>query len=198
MFLKTIAEHEASGAIADIYKHEQAKFGFVMAATSCMTARPDLLPLWEDFYGKIKAGFSLSPRDWRLITFIAAKHVPSTYCAAVYGKQLLQDLGGRPAVLALLRDYREAGLPARDVAMLEFTEIVARHASKVTQATIDNLRGVGFSDPQISDIALCASLRCFMSRFYDAMGAGPEAAFLDDDPDFRAELTVGRPLARNA
>jgi uncharacterized peroxidase-related enzyme len=198
MFLKAIAEHEASGPIAVIYAHEKEKFGFVMEATSCMTARADLLPLWEDFYGKIKAGFSLSPRDWRLITFIAAKHVPSTYCATVYGKQLLQDLGGRPAVLALLHDYREAGLSARDVAMLEFAETVARHASKVTQATIDKLRGVGFSDPQISDIALCASLRCFMSRFYDAMGAGPEAAFLDEDPNFRAELAVGRPLVRSA
>jgi uncharacterized peroxidase-related enzyme len=198
MFLKTITEHEATGAIADIYSHEQAKFGFVMEATACMTARPDLLPLWEDFYGKIKAGFSLSPRDWRLITFIAAKQVPSTYCATVYGQQLAQDLGGKPAVLALLRDYRSVGLSERDIAMLEFAEMVAQQASRITPANIDKLRRAGFSDPQISDIALCASLRCFMSRFYDSMGAGPEDKFLDDDPEIRAALTIGRPLTRRA
>jgi hypothetical protein len=34
MFLKTIAEADATGPIAEIYAQEKAKFGFVMAATS--------------------------------------------------------------------------------------------------------------------------------------------------------------------
>jgi len=59
---------------------------------------------------------------------------------------------------------------------------------------LPSLRRHGFSDPQIGDIALCASLRCFMSRFFEATGAGPEAPFIDDDESFRAALTVGRPL----
>jgi uncharacterized peroxidase-related enzyme len=195
VFLKTIAEADATGPVAEIYAQEKAKFGFVMAATACWTARPDLLPVFEDFFGKVKAGFTLGPRDWRLITFIAAKHVPSTYCAHVYGKQLCADLGSADAVLAVLRDYRTAGLTDRDVAMLAFAETVVTNASVVTQAHIDRLRAAGFTDPQISDIALCASLRCFMSRFFDATGAAPEPFFLDADETVRSALTVGRPLA---
>jgi uncharacterized peroxidase-related enzyme len=195
MFLKTIAEADATGRIAEIYAQEKAKFGFVMAATACWTARPDLLPAFEDFFDKVKAGFTLSQRDWRLITFIAAKHVPSTYCAHVYGRQLRADLGSTDAVLAVLRDYRAAGLSDRDVAMLAFAETLATNASAVTSKHIDRLRAAGFSDPQICDIALCASLRCFMSRFYDAMGAGPEDFFLDPDHAVRTALTVGRALA---
>jgi uncharacterized peroxidase-related enzyme len=195
VFLKTIAEADATGPIAEIYAQEKAKFGFVMAATTCWTARPDLLPVFEDFFNKVKAGFTLSPRDWRLITFVAAKHVPSTYCAQVYGKQLRADLGSADAVLAVLRDYRAAGLSDRDVAMLAFAETVVTNASRVTQADIDRLHGAGFTDPQICDIALCASLRCFMSRFYDATGAGPEPYFLDADETVRTALTVGRALA---
>jgi uncharacterized peroxidase-related enzyme len=194
MFVKTIAPDEAEGRIAESYESDKAEFGFVMAATACWTARPDLLPLFEDFTGKVKAGFSLSPRDWRLITFIAAKHVPSTYCAQVYGQRLLQDLGSKDAVLAVLRDYRSAGLDDRDIAMLAFAETVVKDASKVTQAHIDRLRAVGFTDVQICDIALCAALRCFMSRFFDAMGAGPEKHFLDPDDAFRKALTVGKAL----
>lgn len=59
-------------------------------------------------------------------------------------------------------------------------------------ASANRLRAVGFTDQQICDIALCASFRCFVSRFFDAMGAGPEAAFIDSDERFRTAMTVGK------
>jgi len=45
-----------------------------------------------------------------------------------------------------------------------------------------------------NDIALCASLRCFMSCFFDAVGAKPEGFFLDEDETFRGALVVGKAL----
>lgn len=191
MFLETIGEEDATGQVADSYAADRARLGFVMSATACWTARPDLLPAWEAFYAQAKANFSLSPRDWRLITFIAAKQVPSTYCSMVYGKMLLDDLGSRDKVLAVQADFRSAGLGERDTAMLAYAEAVARDASRITQQDIDALRAVGLRDVQIADIALCASLRCFMARFFDATGAGPEAAFIDPD-GFAMALAVGR------
>lgn len=192
MFLETIPEDAATGRVAEIYAQDLAKFGLVMSATSCWTARPDLLPIWDDFFNQVRAGFSLSARAWRLITFVAAKQVPSTYCAYTYGRQLIEELGSKDAVLAVLRDFRNAGLREPEVAMLSFAETVARNASEVAQQDIDRLRTAGFSDRQICDIALCAALRCFMSRVFDATGAGPEPAFIDPEPAFRAALTVGR------
>ena len=50
MFVKTMAEDEAAGRVAEIYAAQKANLGFVMSATACWTARPDLLPLWEDFF----------------------------------------------------------------------------------------------------------------------------------------------------
>jgi uncharacterized peroxidase-related enzyme len=191
MFLETIREEDATGKVADSYAADRARLGFVMSATACWTARPYLLPAWEAFYAQVKANFSLSPRDWRLITFIAAKQVPSTYCSMVYGKMLLDDLGSRDKVLAVQADFRSAGLGERDTAMLSYADAVARDASRITQQDIGALRAVGFRDVQIADIALCASLRCFMARFFDATGAGPEAAFIDPD-GFATALAVGR------
>jgi len=192
MFLKTIAEDEAKGRVAEIYDKARAQLGFVMEATQCFTARPDLLPIYTDFNDQMRAGFSLGMREWRLITLVAAKQVPSTYCSHVYGKHLIADLGSKEAVLALQQDFRNAGLTERDVAMLAYAEQIAIDASQVTQADIDRLRTTGFSDQQICDIALCASFRCFVSRFFDAVGAGPEAIFIDSDEAFRAAMTVGR------
>ena len=194
MFLKTISEEEATGRVSELYQAQKAQNGFVMSAIQCWTARADLLPIYQDFSNNIRAGFSLSPRDWRLITFIAAKHVPSTYCSHVYGKQLIADFGSKTAVLAVQRDYHSAGLSDRDVAMLSYAETISKDASQVTLDHIERLRSLGFTDVQICDIALCAAFRCFVSRFFDAVGAGPEDAFVDTDVDFRRAMTVGKPI----
>jgi len=194
MYLQTIGEEQATGRVAEIYERQKSQLGFVMNAARCFTARPDLLPIYTDFSDRIRAGFSLGLREWRLITLIAAKQTRSTYCSQVYSHQLIGDLGSKEAVLAVQRDFRMAGLPDRDVEMLSYAETIAKDASQVTPSDIERLRSVGFSDPQICDIALCAAFRCFVSRFFDAVGAGTEAAFIDTDEEFRSAMTVGRAL----
>jgi uncharacterized peroxidase-related enzyme len=193
MFLKTVGPEEATGDVAEIYAKEIASMGLLMEATRCWTTRPEVLPLFEHFSEGVKANFSLGTRGWRLITFIAAKQVPSTYCTHVYARTLARELG-KDQVLAIQRDFRNAGLGAKDVAMLAYAEQVARDASKITQGHIDALREVGFSDVEISDIALCASIRSFVSRFFDATGATPEPMFFDEDPEFREAMTVGKAI----
>ena len=192
MYLQTIGEEAATGRVAEIYEAQKAQMGFIMSTAKSFTPRPDLLPIYTDFIDKVRAGFSLGVREWRLITLIAAKHIPSTYCSYVYGKQLVGDLGSKEAVMAVQKDFRTAGLPPRDVEMLAYAEKITKNASQVSQADIDRLRAVGFTDQQICDIALCASFRCFVSRFFDAMGAAPEAAFIDSDEKFRTAMTVGK------
>jgi alkylhydroperoxidase family enzyme len=76
--------------------------------------------------------------------------------------------------------------------MLAYAEKIVLNASGIAESDIDGLRSAGFTDQQICDIALCAAFRCFVSRFFDAVGAGPEAAFIDDDTEFRTAMTVGR------
>ncbi len=192
MYLKTIGEDDATGRVADIYAAQKAQLGFVMATAACMTTRPDLLPIYTEFSNQLRANFSLGLRAWRLITLIAAKRIPSTYCSYVYGQQLVDDLGSKQAVLAVQRDFRNAGLSAQDVEMLAYAEKIALDASQVGQDDIERLRAVGFTDQQICDIALCASFRCFVSRFFDAVGAGPEEVYIDSDAEFRKAMTVGK------
>jgi rhodanese-related sulfurtransferase len=97
-------------------------------------------------------------------------------------------------VLAVQRDFRSARLSAREVEMLRYAETIAEDATRVTPEDIARLRAAGFADVQICDIALCVAFRCFVSRFFDAVGAGPEPAFIDEDAGFRDAMTVGRPI----
>lgn len=190
MFVKTVEPAEAEGEIASIYAKEVASMGRVMQATQCWSARPDILAPVEHLLHQIRDGFSLGLINFRLITLIAAKSVPSSYCSHVYFKALSAMIG-REQTLAVHRDYRNAGLTEQQVAMLAYAEQITIDASRITQSDIDSLRAVGLSDVNIADIALAASVRNFLSRYFDAVGAEVEDDFLDSELDIREELSVG-------
>lgn len=191
MYIKTVSDDEATGEIAELFKAERESMGMVMEATRCWSARPDMLVPIEHLLHQMRDNFSLGLVNFRLITFIAAKHVPSSYCSHVYFRSL-SGMIGRELALAVHRDYRSAGLTEQQVEMLAYAEQITRDASKITEATIERLRAVGFTDLNIADIALAASYRNFMSRYFDAVGATVEPAFLDEDPDVRAQMAVGK------
>jgi len=196
MYIKTVDPEDATGEIADMYAGDMQSMGLVMNATSCWSALPEAGPAAEHLLHAARDNFSLGLRAWRLIVLIAAKHVPSTYCTQVYSK-VLQTRHGftRDEVAAIHRDFRSApALGPAEVAMLGYAEQVVIDASKIGPADIDALRTGGFTDRNIADIAFCAAHRAFVSRYFDAVGATPEAMFLDADPDFRAKMTVGKPL----
>ncbi|WP_127753299.1 alkylhydroperoxidase [Devosia sp. 1566] len=190
MFIRTVEPDEAEGEVASIYANEVASTGRVMQATQCWSARPDILPPVEHLLHQIRDGFSLGLINFRLITLITAKHVPSSYCSHVYFKALSAMIG-REQTLAVHRDYRNAGLTEQEVAMLAYAEQITINASHITQSNIDALRAVGLSDLNIADIALAASFRNFVSRYFDAVGAKAEPEFLDGDSNVRNELSVG-------
>lgn len=191
MYLKTITPEEATGELAELYNAEIASMGRVMEATSCWSARPDMILPIERLLHQMRDNFSLGLVNFRLITLIAAKHVPSSYCEHVYFFTLSKMIG-REQALAVQADHRNAGLTEQQVAMLDYAEQITRDASKITEADIEKLRKVGFSDLNIADIALAASYRNFMSRYFDAVGATVEPSFLDADPLIRERMAVGR------
>ncbi|WP_309068254.1 hypothetical protein [Microbacterium sp.] len=192
MYLKTVSDGEATGEIAEAYARERADMGMVMNATRALSARPDMLVPVDRLLNQLRDGFSLGLAAFRMITLVVAKHVPSSYCSHVYFRGVTRFVG-REQALAIQTDHRSAGLSERDVAMLDYAEQIAIDASRIRAADIDRLRAVGFTDLNIADIAYAASFRCFLSRYFDAVGATAELPFLDEDPAVRERLAVGKP-----
>ena len=95
---------------------------------------------------------------------------------------------------AIARDYRQAGLPPAEVAMMAFAEKIAGSAHTVTAADIASLRRHGFSDTEVLDIAFAAAARCFFSKVLDGVGAEPDQVFSNIDENVRRALAVGRPF----
>jgi alkylhydroperoxidase family enzyme len=95
-------------------------------------------------------------------------------------------------VLALLRDFRNAGLEPEEVAVMSLAEKLTINASSVTADDIEGLRGFGLADDEILDVVLAASARNFFSKALDALGAEPDAAYGDLEPELREALAKGR------
>lgn len=94
----------------------------------------------------------------------------------------------------VVKDFRAAGLPAIEVAIIALTHKITQHAYKVTSRDIEELRSQGLSDDEILDITAAGAARNFFSRLLDAIGAEPDQAYQEMDPEMREALTVGRPL----
>lgn len=73
-------------------------------------------------------------------------------------------------------DLDAAGLREPERALLDLVKLVTQTAYKTTDADIDRLRGLGWTDPQIAEAVYITALFAFFNRVADAFGL--------DDPNY--------------
>ena len=69
-------------------------------------------------------------------------------------------------------DYRQAELPADEMAMLVYVEKITTNAAKITPDDHAKLRENGFDEKAILQITLLASWFNYINRVADALGVG--------------------------
>src|SRR5438067_10121599 len=153
--------------------------------------RPEVFEAWGALNGAIKAGMDL--RRYELATLAAARRLRSSYCCLAHGKVLAERFGEPVARIAA--DHRAADLDEVDVAVMDLAEQVADDATSVGEADLQRLRDLGLTETEIMDVVLAAAARCFFSKTLDALGVRPDASYNELEPDVRAALVVGRPIA---
>ena len=93
---------------------------------------------------------------------------------------------------ALVRDYRNAGLPAEEVAIMTFSQKITTAAHEVRTEDYDVLRRFGLTEDEILDIALASAARNFIGRVMDALGVKPDASDWEYEPWLVQVLAVDR------
>jgi uncharacterized peroxidase-related enzyme len=192
-FIETVAEGRATGAVADLYRDDEERFGYLPNFTRAFSSRPETYEAWRALNRAIKGAMDL--RRYELTTIAAAAQLRSSYCALAHGSVLLEKFMGADELAAVVSDHRTAGLDETDVAVMDLAEKVAADATSVTQSDIDRLRALGLSDADIVDVVLAAAARCFFSKVLDALGARPDPKFAELEPGIRDALTVGHAIA---
>jgi uncharacterized peroxidase-related enzyme len=195
-WIKTIPPAEASGQLREIYEGILRTMPFVPKMRQLASLRPEAVEALELLARRAHfGGTSLGRAREERIALVVAALLKCTYCAVAHGGLMVRE-GKATAgeVTALACNYHQAGLPAADVAMLDYAAKIALDPERITEQDIAGLRAQGFSDVEILDIALNASYRVFVTRMAAALGLEGEEWFETIDPNLRETLTVGRRL----
>jgi uncharacterized peroxidase-related enzyme len=174
MTMSIIATPEPSdvtGPAAEFYEDDLRHLGYVPEHTRVMAVNPEAYSAWEQLVGAIARPMGM--RRYELVTLAAAKGVKSEHCLLAHGNKSLRYMD-EDEVTRVARDYRTAGLPEHEVAMMEFAEKVSTAAHEMTDADSQRLRDVGYTDREIVDIALAAAARNYFSRAIQALGVAAD------------------------
>ena len=76
----------------------------------------------------------------------------------------------------------KAKLPPKERALMDYVEILTREPAKVTDAMVQRLRSIGWTDEEIFEAAFDTSLFAFFNRMADAYGLDyPEGGWRPPD-----------------
>jgi uncharacterized peroxidase-related enzyme len=192
-FIKTVPVDQATGEVQEMYARNQAKLGYVPNYCKVFSHRPHVMAAWGQFLASIRT--HLDPRRYELITLAAARALRSSYCMLAHGTVLRHEFYSADKLRAIADDFTTTDLAPAEMAMMRFAEKVVRDAAAITRADVQALREQGFADAEIFDIAATAAARCFFSKLLDALGAEPDAAYLQLEADLRQQLTIGRAIS---
>lgn len=194
-FIDTISPAEAREQVREMYALEQADWGYVPDYARAFCYRPEVMARWGDLLTEIRR--PVDPRRMELATFAAAHETRHSPCSLAHGAALAKIIG-KQAVLAIAAGREDEVLEPADAAVLRYARQIARDASKITPADIDDLHAHGLDDAEIFDIAANAASRCFFTKLLDALGVDADSPLMKLDSELRDALTVGRPISERA
>ncbi|NMF91252.1 carboxymuconolactone decarboxylase family protein [Aromatoleum petrolei] len=192
-FIETIAADDAQEEVHAMYERQQASWGYVPNYAKVFSHRPEVLARWGRLLAEIRR--PMDARRFELVTFAAAHELRNSACALAHGKALTRFFPAAE-VQAMAEGADAPGLSVAERAMIAFSRKVARDATTVTQADIDELRACGLSDAEIFDIVATSAGRAFFTKLLDGLGVLGDSPFNAMEVDLRKALTVGRPLDR--
>lgn len=194
MFIETVPEDTADGALAEYYRQQRAAWGFLPNYAGAFSGRPDVAQAWNALNATIRN--NMDRRRFEIATIAAARVLRSTYCTAAHSTFLRDVCGDDATMRSIAAEPSGAGLAGPDRAVYEFAAKVAADAASVRQADVDQVRAAGLTDQEIADVVYAAAARSFFTRVLDGLGAQLDAQTAQSLPEpIRDAMIVGRPAA---
>ncbi len=156
----------------------QEKAGFVPNVFLALAHRPDEFRAFFAFHDALmdKEG-GLSQAEREMIVVATSNDNACQYCVIAHGA-ILRIRAKDPLVADQVAvNYRKADIPPRQEAMLDFAMKVSNAAGAVDDADFETLRGHGFSDEDIWDIAGITAFFGLSNRMANFMSMRPNDEF---------------------
>ena len=154
------------------------KLGFVPNVLRAWLIRPERLRNFIRLYDELMlAPIGLSKLEREMIAVAVSSWNRCYYCLVAHGAAV-RKLSGDPQLGEMMAfNYRVADLPPRQRAMLDFALQLTAAPHTVTEADRAALRGHGFGDADIFDIAEVAAFFNYTNRVAHAVDMMPNAEY---------------------
>jgi uncharacterized peroxidase-related enzyme len=173
-WLRVPDEDEVPDEAKELWAKPLERLGFVPNVLRIFALRPRHLVGWWAYYDELLRGDSgLTKAQREMIAVVVSVQNRCHYCIVSHSAAL-RKLTGDPALVdRLATGYKYAELDARERAMLDFAVRLTTTSHESTEADVDALRVVGWSDEDIFDIAQVAAMFNFTNRLASGLGWVP-------------------------
>jgi uncharacterized peroxidase-related enzyme len=161
-----------------LFGKAREKLGFVPNVFVAYMVRPEHFRRWFAHLRELMQGESeLSQAEREMISVVVSAENHCLYCLVSHGADLRQQLADPILGDRITFDYRRAGLSERTIAMLDYAVKITNAPVECSEADIQRLRNLGFSDEAIFDIAEVAAMFNFSNRLASATGMLPNREY---------------------
>ena len=161
-----------------LFQRAREKLGFIPNVFRVYATRPEHFTKWRAHFNEVTLGESeLSQAEREMIAVVVSAENHCLYCLTSHGAGLRQQLGDQVLGDRITLDYRRAGLDERTTAMLDYAAKITTRPVECSEADIERLRTLGFSDEAIFDIIETAAMYNFTNRIASATGMLPNREY---------------------
>ena len=176
-----------------LFDRDVEQIGFVMNASRVWSHQPDAVLRLFELLGDVRTEAELSMRDMGILIAATASTLGDSYCSLAWGMKLAERSDADTAAAVLTGD--DDGLTAAEAALAAWARRVVADPNATTEADVQQLRDLGYSDRQVFAATVIVGLRLAYSTINDALGATPDEELLEIVPEaVQQAVTFGRPV----
>ncbi len=112
-----------------------------------------------------------------------------------HGALLRKNFFSADELVAIVKDFRNAGLPDEEVALMSFAQKIIHDAHNINEEDVNELRKQGLADEEIFDVVTATTARSFFSLTLDALDVKPDEIYRELESELIQALVLGRPFS---
>ena len=177
-WLRVPAEDELPVEVRELWQPSLEKLGFVPNVLRLYALRPSHLLAWNAWYEEAMKGDSgLTRAEREMIAVVVSVANDCAYCIAAHSAAL-RKLTKDPALAdAIAADHAAAAVEPRVKAMLDFAVKLTLRPREMTEADVEALRRLGWSDEDVMDMAEVTGLFNMSNRMASGLGWAPNPEY---------------------
>ena len=156
----------------------QEKSGFVPNVFLALANRPDEFRAFFAYHDALmeKEG-GLTKGEREMIVVATSAHNQCIYCVVAHGAILRIREKNPQLADQIATNYRKADITPRQKAMLDFALKVSKSSHEISNADIEDMRELGFSNDDIWDIGAISALFALSNRMANLTSMRPNDEF---------------------